>query len=87
MKAFLRKEWMEWSRTGRFLILLSVFAVFGIMNPALAKMTPWLMETMSGSLAETGIMTTEITVYAMMSWTQFYKNFPMQLIIFVLVCS
>ncbi len=87
MKAFLRKEWMEWSRTGRFLILLSVFTVFGIMNPALAKMTPWMMETMSGSLAETGIMTTEITVDAMMSWTQFYKNFPMELIIFVLVCS
>ncbi len=74
MKAFLRKEWMEWSRTGRLLILALVFTVFGIMNPALAKMTPWLMETLSDSLVDTGITTAEVTVTAMMSWSQFYKN-------------
>ncbi len=87
MKAFLRKEWMEWSRTGRLLILALVFTVFGIMNPALAKMTPWLMETLSDSLVDTGITTAEVTVTAMMSWSQFYKNFPIGLMIFVLMCS
>lgn len=87
MKAFLRKEWLEWLRTGRLLVLLLVFALFGIMNPALAKLTPWLMETLSESLAETGIVTTSITVDAMVSWTQFYKNIPMGLVIFVLLCS
>ncbi len=87
MKAFLKKEWMEWSRTGRLAVLLLVFTVFGIMNPAIAKLTPWLMETVSESLAETGIVTTAVTVDAMTSWVQFYKNIPMGLIIFVLVCS
>lgn len=86
MKAFLKKEWMEWSRTGRFLILLLVFVLFGIMNPALAKLTPWLMEIMSESLADTGLAITEVHVDAMTSWAQFYKNIPMVLIIFVLLC-
>lgn len=87
MKAFLKKEWMEWKRTGRMLMLLLVFVLFGIMNPALAKLTPWLMETLSDSLADTGLVTTAVTVDAMTSWTQFYKNIPMGLIVFVLLCS
>ncbi len=87
MKAFLKKEWMEWSRTGRLLILLLVFALFGIMNPALAKFTPWLMETMSDSLSDTGLVVTKTTVDAMDSWIQFYKNIPMALTVFVLICS
>ncbi len=87
MKAFLKKEWMEWLRTGRLLVLLLVFTLFGIMNPALAKLTPWMMEALSESLAETGIAATGITVDAMVSWAQFYKNFPMGLVIFVLLCS
>ena len=39
MNAFLKKEWMEWNRTGRSWILMLVFVLFGIMNPALAKLT------------------------------------------------
>ena len=38
MKAFLKKEWMEWKRTGRMAVLLLVFLLLGIMNPALAKL-------------------------------------------------
>lgn len=87
MRAFLKKEWMELCRTGRILILLLIFTVFGIMNPALAKLTPWLMETLSESLADTGLVTTVVTVDAMTSWGQFYKNIPTGLIIFVLICS
>ncbi len=87
MKAFLKKEWMEWLRTGRLMVLLMVFVLLGIMSPALAKLTPWLMETLSDSMAGTGIVTTEITVDAMVSWAQFYKNIPMGLVIFVLLCS
>lgn len=87
MKAFLKKEWMEWSRTGRMLILLLVFVLFGIMNPAIAKLTPWLMETMSESLADAGFVTTAVSVDAMTSWTQFYKNIPIGLIIFILLGS
>ena len=87
MRAFMKKEWMEWSRTGRLLVLVLVFAVLGILNPALARLTPWMMEILSESLAETGVSVTDVTVDAMVSWTQFYKNIPMGLIVFVLLCS
>ncbi len=85
--AFLKKEWMEWSRSGRIFILLLVFVLFGIMNPAIAKATPWMMEMMAESLEGNGLVVTEVTVDALTSWTQFYKNIPMALIIFVLLCS
>lgn len=87
MRAFLKKEWMELCRTGRLLILLMIFTLFGIMNPALAKLTPWLMQTFSESLADTGIVTTSVTIDAMTSWAQFYKNIPVGLIIFILIFS
>lgn len=87
MRAFLRKEWMELYRTGRFLVLLLVFVLFGIMNPALAKLTPWLMEILSESLEDAGLVTVAVTVDAMTSWAQFYKNIPIVLIIFILVNS
>lgn len=78
---------MELCRTGRLLILLLIFILFGILNPALAKLTPWLMETLSESLADTGLVTTAVTVDAMTSWAQFYKNIPVGLIVFILICS
>ena len=85
MKAFLRKEWMEMTRTGRLLILTVIFLLFGIMNPAIAKLTPWLMDMMKESIAESGLNVGTVTVNAMSSWTQFYKNAPMVLIAFVLM--
>lgn len=87
MKAFLKKEWMEWSRTGRILILLLIFSLFGVMNPALTKLTPWLMEALSESLADTGLAITSVKIDAMTSWTQFYKNIPMELLVFLLLGS
>ena len=85
--AFLKKEWMDLVRSGRFMVLFIIFLLLGIMNPAIAKITPWLMETMAESLEETGLMVTEVTVDAMTSWTQFFKNVPMGLIAFVLISS
>ncbi len=87
MKAFLRKECMETLRTGRLLILGIIFFIFGLMNPAIAKLTPWLMETMKSSLADTGLQVGEVTVSAMTSWTQFYKNGIMCVIVIVLMLS
>ena len=74
--AFSKKECLEVWRTGKFLILLLVFVLFGIMNPAIAKLTPWMMEQFATSLEESGLIVTEVTVTAMTSWTQFYKNVP-----------
>lgn len=85
--AFTQKEFCETVRSGKLLILTILFVLFGIMNPAIAKMTPWMMEMMSESLAETGMTVTEIVVTAQTSWTQFYKNIPILLIVFLLMFS
>lgn len=87
LTAFTRKEFLETVRSGKLLILTIVFVLFGIMNPAVAKMTPWMMEMMSESLTEAGMTVKEVVVTAQTSWTQFYKNIPTALIIFVLMFS
>lgn len=85
--AFIKKEITEQLRTGRLMILSLLFVLFGIMNPAVAKLTPWLLEMMADSLAQSGMTVTSVTVSAMDSWMQFYKNMPMALIAFVLLES
>lgn len=85
--AFLKKEYMELIRSGKLTILFFVFVLFGILNPAIAKITPWLMESMASSLEGSGLVVTEIKIDAMTSWTQYYKNIEMALIIFVLLVS
>lgn len=87
LTAFARKEFMELVRTGKLFLLLIVSVLFGIMNPAIAKLTPWMMEMMADSLAESGMVVTAVKVDAMTSWTQFYKNIPMALVIFILMFS
>ena len=85
--AFLKKEWLEILRSGKLTILLILFLLFGIMNPAIAKLTPWLLQAMSDSLEASGFLVTDVQVDAMTSWTQFLKNIPMALMAFVLLCS
>lgn len=85
--AILKKEWMEQVRTGRLMILGILFVLFGVMNPAIAKLTPWLLETLSDSLTESGMTITAVSVDALTSWTQFFKNIPMALIAFILLES
>lgn len=85
--AFMKKEWMDLWRSGRLMILLMIFLIFGVMNPAIAKLTPWIMEMMAESMEQSGLMVTDVTVDAMTSWTQFFKNIPMSLIAFVLISS
>lgn len=85
--AFMKKEMMEQIRSGRLMILGILFVLFGIMNPAIAKLTPWLLEMFAETLEGSGMSVTEITVSALDSWMQFYKNIPMALIVFVLLQS
>ncbi|MBR4933213.1 MAG: ABC transporter permease subunit, partial [Clostridia bacterium] len=85
--SFVKKEFLEQARSGRMMILFILFVLFGIMNPAVAKLTPWLLEVMSDSLAASGMIITEVTVTALDSWVQFFKNIPMALIVFVLIES
>lgn len=83
--AFFKKEMTDQLRTGKLLILGLVFSLLGILNPATAKLMPWLFETLSETLAESGMTVTVTTVTAMDSWVQFFKNIPMALIVFVLL--
>jgi len=83
--AFMKKELLEQFRTGRLAIIALLFALFGVMNPTIAKLTPWLLETFADSLAESGMTVTAVTVTALDSWMQFFKNMPIALIIFVLL--
>lgn len=85
--AFFKKELLECVRSGKIVILGVLFILFGIMNPAIAKLTPWLFELLSDSLAESGMIFTEITIDALTSWTQFFKNVPIVLIVFILLYS
>jgi len=85
--AFFKKEIYESLRSGKLLILLCLFVAFGVMNPAIAKLTPYLFRMLSEELAESGMVITEVTVDALTSWTQFFKNIPMALIAFVLLYS
>lgn len=85
--AFIKKELTEQFRFGRFLLLGMLFVLFGIMNPAIAKLTPWLFEMMADSLAGSGLVVTTVEVSAMDSWVQFFKNVPMGLIVFIVLES
>ena len=85
--AFFQKELTHHLRSGRLTILGILFLLFGIMNPAVAKMTPWLLEIMADTMAESGMTVTGVTVTAMDSWVQFFKNIPMALIIFAVMES
>ena len=82
---FIKKECMEQLRSGRLWITLVLFVLLGIMNPAVAKLTPWLLEVMADSLSESGMIVTDVKVSAMDSWVQFFKNMPIGLIAFVLL--
>ena len=85
--AFTKKEITEQIRTCKVLLFVIIFALLGIMNPAVAKLTPWLLEMFSDSLEGSGMVITEVTVSAMDSWVQFFKNIPIGLIAFILIES
>jgi ABC-2 type transport system permease protein len=85
--AFFKKEFTEHIRSGRVMISVIIFAVIGIMNPAIAKLTPWIIEAFADTLAESGMTVTSVTVTAMDSWMQFFKNLPIGIIAFVILES
>ena len=62
LMAFTKKEWIEVFRTGKFMIITVMFLLFGVMNPAIAKLTPWMMEAYSESLEGAGLTVTETKV-------------------------
>ena len=87
MTAYIKKEWMELLRTKRLLILSILFFLFGVLNPATAKLTPWIYDMMKDTMAEQGLMVGTLTVTAMTSWEQFFKNAMMVIIVMILMSS
>ena len=85
--AFFKKEIKELIRTKRLMILLGIFILVGIMNPAIAKLTPLLFEKMSDEFASQGITLSAIKVSAVDSWSQFAKNAPTVLIVTLIMFS
>lgn len=82
--AFLKKELFEYAKTYKLLIMLMVFAAFGITNPLVAKLTPEIL----GSLMSDGIVITMPEPTAYDAWAQFFKNATqMGLIITVILFS
>lgn len=87
LTTFIKKEFLEQLRNSKIIILGTLCCLFGIMNPATAKLLPWLLEIMSEQLSENGMYITEIQVDALTSWTQFFKNLPIFLIVFIVMFS
>ena len=85
--AFFSKEVRELIRTKRLMILAAVFIVVGIMNPAIAKLTPKIIEMEAETFDSMGMTVGEVKVTAMDCWTQFIKNIPMALIVLLIMMS
>ena len=81
---FIKKEFMEYSRTGKLVVLLAIAILFGIMNPAIAKLTPFLFENFQES-GGVKIVLSDAGIDASASWQQFYKNIPMLIVAFLLI--
>lgn len=79
--AFTKKEFMEQLRTYRVLILLSVFFIFGLMSPLLAKLLP---EILSGMDLQ-GMVITIPEATAIDAYAQFFKNITQMGIIVILL--
>lgn len=81
---FLKKEIFEYTKTYKLLIMLVVFAIFGITNPLIAKLLPEILE----SLATDGVIITLPDPTAYDAWEQFFKNATqMGLIVTVIIFS
>lgn len=81
-RVFLKKELIEYSRNYKLWIMLTVFFIFGLMNPLTAKLTPELL----ANLLPEGVTITLPEPSSLDSWAQFHKNITqMGLIVTVLV--
>lgn len=79
--AFTKKEFREQARTYKWLIVLSVFFLFGLMSPLLAKMTPVLISSMDMG----GVTLTLPKPTAMDAYAQYFKNMTQMGIVVLLL--
>lgn len=77
---FLKKELLENIRTYKFLVIILVFVILGMMNPLVAKLTPVLLKQMMPE----GVKITMPEPTALDAWVQFFKNMT-QMGVFVIL--
>lgn len=87
LTAFIQKEFTEVMRNSKLLICAIIFILLGIMNPAIAKITPWLVEQFSNATSGAGMLIQTMEISALTSWEQFFENMPMGIVFFVLMFS
>lgn len=80
---FLKKEITENIRNGRYILMIILAVLLGIMAPGIAKLTPTILEMAAKD--ETGIQLVSGDITAFDSWQQFYKNAPILLIMFIVM--
>ena len=83
--ALIKKELLEQKRSAKLWIILGVFVLFGLMNPGLTLLTPWLLEAMQEVLEESGMDIMILEVSAIDSWVEFFANISMAAIVFGVV--
>lgn len=81
IRAFTKKEFMECLRLQKFTIILSIFLIFGMTNPIVAKIMPDLFKNMEGVTIEFPVPT------ILDAWVQFYQNIMIQILMFVILFS
>ena len=82
--AFVKKEFVEFYRSHKLLIILAVFLLLGMMNPLTAKITPQLLE----NFMPEGMVINIEEPTALDAWMQFYKNVPqLGLVVLVILFS
>lgn len=82
---FTKKEIIESIRTRKLYIMLAVFVFQGILAPFMAKLTPVIFKMISSDLEKQGIVIKDISVTALDSWTQFYKNVPLMATVIIII--
>lgn len=81
--AFLKKEYIEYSRNYKLFIMMLVFLLLGMMAPILTKMLPDILA--SSETEGITIILDSQDITALVSFQQFYNNITMGLIALVLI--
>lgn len=86
-KAFFKKELKESIRGSRIIIFPILFVVLGVLNTALAKLIPMLIELLSEELEASGMTVGAMQSDALTAWMQFFENISIGLLTFIFVFS
>lgn len=86
-KAFFKKELKESLRGSRIIIFPILFVVLGVLNTALAKLIPMLIELLSEDLEASGMMVGAMQSDALVAWMQFFENISIGLLTFIFIFS